>query len=309
MVASRNDGLEALTAEQVEFYDENGYVVLERRVPADAVSALKAELGRFHEMARGLTESDDKLDLEDSHRPDAPRVRRVKLPHTQSDVVRDLMLSDTILAPVRDLVGPDVRLQTTKLNVKSARYGAPVDWHQDFAFYPHTNDDLLAVGVMLDDVDDENGPLMVFPGSHVGPCYDHTSGGVFAGTMDLAACGLDLSDAIKLEAPAGSISIHHGRIVHGSDTNRSARDRGVLFYEMMAADAFPIMGAMGSTMAASFEEYNRRMLCGLPTKEPRLEAIHVRVPQPQPARNRSIYEVQRSAARPGFAAAEAEPAE
>jgi phytanoyl-CoA hydroxylase len=43
--------------------------------------------------------------------------------------------------------------------MKSAGYGAPVEWHQDWAFYPHTNDDLAAVGIMLDDCDLENGPI------------------------------------------------------------------------------------------------------------------------------------------------------
>ncbi|GAB5377558.1 MAG: phytanoyl-CoA dioxygenase family protein [Acuticoccus sp.] len=293
---------EVLSEADIAAYERDGYVVIERRLPAETIAALKAELARFHEAARGMSESDDKLDLEDSHTPDDPRVRRVKLPHTQSDVVDRLMRSDLILAPARDLLGPDVRLHTSKLNVKSARYGAPVDWHQDFAFYPHTNDDLLAVGVMLDDVGEDNGPLMVFPGSHKAPIYDHHSGGVFAGTMDLAACGLDIADAVKLMAPAGSISLHHARIVHGSAPNRSDRDRGVIFFEMMAADAFPIFGSM--TKSPSIEDYDSRMLCGVATKEPRLAPVPVRIPQPQPARAGSIYEVQKSAARKGFEAAE-----
>ena len=68
-------------------------------------------------------------------------------PHTTSHVIiRDLMFSDHVLAPARDLIGPDLRLHTTKLNMKSANYGAAIEWHQDFAFYPHTNDDVLAIG-------------------------------------------------------------------------------------------------------------------------------------------------------------------
>ncbi len=298
MAARSAHELEILTPEDVAAYERDGYIVMERRLPAETVAALKRELARFHEAARGMHASDDKLDLEDSHTPDDPRVRRVKLPHTQSDIVAELMRSDLILAPARDLLGPNVRLHTSKLNVKSARYGAPVDWHQDFAFYPHTNDDLLAVGVMLDDVGEDNGPLMVFPGSHRGPVYDHHAGDVFAGTMDLDACGLDIKDAVKLMAPAGSISLHHARIVHGSAPNRSARDRGVIFYEMMAADAFPIFGSM--TKSPSIEDYDSRMLCGVSTKEPRLAPVPVRIPQPQPAAAGSIYEVQKAATKRGF---------
>src|SRR3546814_12432932 len=88
--------------------------------------------------------------------------------------------------------------------MKSAGYGAAVEWHQDWAFYPHTNDDILAVGVIIDDMSEENGPLMVFPGSHRGPVHDHHADGVFAGAMSLAASGLDLRAAAPLPGPPGS---------------------------------------------------------------------------------------------------------
>ena len=111
--------------------------------------------------------------------------------------------------------------------------------------------------------------------------------------MDLAEAGLDLADAVSLTGPAGSISIHLGRILHGSALNRSKRDRQILFYEMMAADAFPIFGAM--TPVTTLEDYDSRMLCGEPTKVPRLTAIPTRIPQPQPDRAGSIYEIQERA--------------
>ena len=47
--------------------------------------------------------------------------------------------------PPAQLIGPGVRYNGHKLNMKSGEYGSPVEWHQDWAFYPHTNDDLLAV--------------------------------------------------------------------------------------------------------------------------------------------------------------------
>ena len=293
---------EVLTEDQVAFYRDQGYLVLENRIPGPVIAAIRSEIARFENEARGLTESNDRLDLDDGHRPDSPRVRRIKLPHTTSDVVRDLMVTDHVLAPARDLIGPDIRLHTTKLNMKSAGHGAAIEWHQDFAFYPHTNDDVLAIGVIIDDMGRENGPLMVFPGSHQGPIHDHHVDGVFAGALDLAAAGLDLADAVALEGPAGSISIHHGRIVHGSAMNTSDRDRRLLFYEMMAADAFPIMGGM--TKFDSIEDYNTRMLCGEPTREPRVEPVPVRIPQPQPETNRSIYEIQSQVKKRAFATAQ-----
>ena len=282
--------MEVLTEDQKAAYERDGYLVLERRLSDDQLAALHAEIDRYTAKAHGLTEATEELDLEDSHRPDAPRVRRIKLPHTHSAVFRDLMLSDTILAPARDLIGPDLRLHTTKLNMKEAGYGAAVEWHQDFAFYPHTNDAVLAVGVILDDMGPENGPLMVFPGSHRGPIHDHHAGGYFVGAMDLSRDGFDMKQAVPLMGPAGSISLHHGRIVHGSALNTSTKSRRILFYEMMAADAWPIMGSM--TKFSDLADYDSRMLCGR-SRQPRLAEVPVRVPLPAPPIGKTIYEIQK----------------
>ena len=282
---------EVLTPEQIAQYREHGYLVLERHLPERILSDIRDEIARFEDEARTMTASNDRLDLEDTHSPEDPRLRRIKLPHTISDVFRTLMYSDHILAPARDLIGPDLRLHTTKLNMKSAGYGAAVEWHQDYAFYPHTNDDILAIGVIIDDMASENGPLMVYPGSHKGPVYDHHVDGVFAGAFLPEAVGLNPADAVELKGPAGSISIHHGRIVHGSALNTSARSRRILFYEMMAADAFPIIGSM--TKWDGIEDYNTRILCGEPTLTPRLKDIPIRIPQPQPDVPISIYEIQK----------------
>ena len=281
---------EVLTPAQIAHYSETGYLVMENRIPETILADIRAEIDRFAAEAATMTTSNDRIDLEDTHTADAPRMRRIKLPHTTSDVMRDLMTSDLVLAPVRDLIGPNLRLHTTKLNMKSAGYGAAIEWHQDFAFYPHTNDDVLAVAVIIDDMSSENGPLKVFPGTHKGPILNHHQDDVFVGAVDLAANGFDEAEAVELNGPAGSISIHHGRILHGSALNRSDRDRRLLFYEVMAADAFPIMGAM--TRFDSLEDYNSRMLCGEPTISPRLTDIPIRIPQPQPDRNASIYEIQ-----------------
>ncbi|WP_298841567.1 phytanoyl-CoA dioxygenase family protein [uncultured Roseobacter sp.] len=289
---------ETLTPDQIAHYEEHGYLVLEDRIPAEWLAKIYAEIARFEEEAATMTASNERLDLEDSHTATDPRLRRIKLPHTISDVVRDLMYSDHVLAPARDLIGPDLRLHTTKLNMKSAGYGAAVEWHQDYAFYPHTNDDILAIGVILDDMAPENGPLMVYPGSHKGPVFDHHADGVFAGAMLPEENGLNPEDAVQLTGPAGSVSIHHGRIVHGSALNTSDRARRILFYEMMAADAFPIMGSM--TKWDGIEDYDTRMLCGQTTKNPRLKDIPVRIPQPQPDVPISIYEIQKGMKKRAF---------
>ena len=78
-----------------------------------------------------------------------------------------------LLNVLQILIGNNVRFRNSKLNIKAAKGGSEVDWHQDWAFYPHTNSDLLAVGIMLDDIDEDNAPLMVVPQSHLGKTLNH----------------------------------------------------------------------------------------------------------------------------------------
>jgi ectoine hydroxylase-related dioxygenase (phytanoyl-CoA dioxygenase family) len=293
---------ETLTQDQIDHYDRTGYLILEKRIPADVMSSVRGEIARLCQPGRGMTASDDKLDLEDSHTPAKPRVRRIKLPHKQSKLFDQLMRSDWILAPVRDLIGPDLRLHTSKLNMKSAGFGAAVEWHQDWAFYPQTNDDVLAVGVILDDMGEENGPLQVIPGTHKDPVYDHHHNGFFAGAVDMGRTGIDMGRAVPLMGPAGSVTIHHARVLHGSALNTSTRDRRILFYEMMAADAVPITGSAGA--AKTWEELEARILCGRQPNEPRLEAVPVRLPYPEPPTTGSIYEVQKAMGKRSFGTAE-----
>lgn len=283
--------LEMLSEEQIACYHKEGYLILKNYLSMDIIEAIRSEIARLEKHIYGMTESDDRFDLEDSHKPDEPRLRRIKRPHTQSEIIRKLLYSDHILAPVRDLLGPHLRLHTSKLNMKVAGYGAAIDWHQDFAFYPHTNDDILAVAVIIDDMKSENGPLMVYPGTHTGPIYDHHAEGVFAGGFDVLDTDLRSKNPIEINGQAGSISLHHARLVHGSARNISNSTRRLLFFEILVADAFPIMGGM--TRFGDIAEYNARMLCGKATLSPRLSDVPVRIPQPQPDKNQSIYEIQK----------------
>ena len=291
-----------LTRDQVERYRREGYVVVEDLVAAETLAELRRVTEEIVATAHGVTSHTDVLDLEPSHTPERPRVRRIKSPHLAHPFYWAMAGHPPVMAAIEPLIGPDIRVRPGgKVNLKSAGYGAPVEWHQDWAFYPHTNDDVLAVGILLDDVDEDNGPMMVLPGSHLGPIHDHHANGAFCGGIDLARTPLDLSGAVALTAPAGSVTIHHARLVHGSAVNRSDRPRRLLLFEYAAADAWPLAGV---EPLDDFEEFNRRVVHGRPTAEPRLAPVPVRMPFPRAVHQGSLYENQRTLGRRYFAAAD-----
>ena len=275
-----------ISSKQVDFYKEHGYIVVEDVVDAATRDAMKAVVADLIGRARGLTTHTDVYDLEPSHTPDHPRVRRIKKPTQVHPIFDQVVKSPAMVQVLTALLGPDVRLHGSKLNMKDPEYGSPVEWHQDWAFYPHTNDDILAIGVMLEDIDEQNGALLVLPGTHRGPVYDHHVDGRFCGAMDPVACGLDFSKAVSCPGKAGSCSFHHVRLVHGSAENRSRRPRPLMLYECAAADAWPLVNW------TNLDEFDSRMICGSPTLEPRLEKVPVRMPYPPALKQGSIYENQ-----------------
>jgi ectoine hydroxylase-related dioxygenase (phytanoyl-CoA dioxygenase family) len=50
---------------------------------------------------------------------------------------------------------------------------------------------------------------------------------------------LDLSSAVYLTGPAGSLTLHNCRTIHGSPRNDSDLGRPLLLYTLTSADAFP----------------------------------------------------------------------
>jgi phytanoyl-CoA hydroxylase len=276
-----------LTRAQIEEYNEVGAIVVPEVLTPDEVRTLSDVTDGFVERARGLTTHTEIYDLEDTHTADNPRVRRIKAAHLHHPAYAALTGHLRIIAVLQDLWGPDIRFDTAKLNMKCAGFGAPVEWHQDWAFYPHTNDNLAAVGVMFDDMAMENGPLMVIPGSHKGPTFDHHADGVFCGAMDPENRDVDFGKAVALTGKAGSITVHHVRAVHGSAPNVSDRDRRLLLFQFRAADAWPILG-----FPAGIEAFDVLMVAGQ-SQQPRLAPAPVRLPLPPATLQGSLYENQK----------------
>ena len=278
-----------LNTSQIEFYRENGYVIVPDVVGPDVLAKARAKLAELIEKSREVSASDAVYDLEDAHTPRNPRVRRIKDPHINGEIYGKMLKSPELMDLVVQLIGPDLRMDHTKLNIKPARGGEPVEWHQDWAFYPHTNDDILEVGVMIEDCTLENGPMLMIPGSHRGPVFDHHHDGYFAGAIDPAAAGLDIGKAVPVTGQAGSISLHHVRTVHGSRDNLSDRDRPLLLFGYVAADAWPLR----ADWFHDLDSFNAKMLRGKPTLEPRLREVPVRMPYPPAPHQGSIFENQK----------------
>lgn len=276
----------SLTPEQITAYRKNGYLVLENVVDGLTLTRIRAVIADFKQQSRQVEQSDAIFDVGPGHSATTAKLRRLKDPVLRHQEFDALMRSEAIVGVVADLLGGTVRFDHSKLNFKPAGGSAKIEWHQDWAFYPHTNDDLLVVGVMIEDCTPENGPLMVIPGSHLGLVYDHHQDGLFVGGIEPSLLAAELDRAVSLTAQAGSISIHHVRTLHASSENSSDRERPLLLFAYSAVDAFPVFKTW------DLDEYDGRILRGTPTREPRATALPMRLPLPRAGNADSIYDNQ-----------------
>jgi len=244
-----------LTQAQRESYFEKGYVLVENVVPDEWIERLRDVTNEFVERSREITESDAVWDLEPDHTAENPRLRRLTSPVEQHPAYWEFA-SDSIVADVAaDIVGPDVKFHHSKLNFKWAEGGEEVKWHQDIQFWPHTNYSPATIGTLLYDCGPDQGPLGGLPGSQNGPLFDlYNEDGSWNGALsDADAASLNLENVEYMTGPAGSLTIHNCRTVHGSPPNQSDTGRPLLLYAYSSADAFtytynPIMSSYYGTI-------------------------------------------------------------
>ncbi len=263
-----------LTDEQVASYHQDGYVAVRHLFDGAQVDALRRVTERFVERSRSVSKSDGVLDLDPRHTAAAPVLRRIKNPADHDPLYRWVALDSA-----------------SKLNLKGSFVGAPVEVHQDAAFYPHSNDDVLAVGLLLDDATEGNGALAVLPGSHLGPIHDHYDAqGRFMGCIRPEEVErLDRSRAPLLTLAAGSIHIHHYRLVHWSAPNTSRVERRLLINAYVAADSVSLTAdTTGSPLYG-------RLVRGAQPRVARRTAGEMPLPPDFREGYTSIYELQRQA--------------
>ena len=154
-----------LSPEQVRQYRTDGFTVCQGFLP-------EGEVDRFREEIEGicagntLANHDSTLmEMEPAQPPEGTRVRRIYQPCHHFPEFGRLSHSDRLLDCVEQLLGPDLLIQYSKINMKPADVGSVVEWHQDLSYYPLTNPG-LAGGPVLSG---RRQPKQRLPEDHPGP--------------------------------------------------------------------------------------------------------------------------------------------
>ncbi len=244
-VAQPKTAQDMTPAEQKAFYEEQGYLVFPQMLSADELATARAALAEVLEESKGLTENNEKFSVargEDGNY----YVRRIFSPIKHHKVFEDLASHPKILDAVENVIGPNIQLHHSKLNLKPpTSREARFEWHQDYPFFPHTNFDLVAVMVYFDDSTEENGCLTIVPGSHKWGPRNHlfAKDGAFSSQLEDKAVLEDRSRWLQVPVPAGGMELHHCNMLHSSGANATDRPRSAMVIQYRAADNVAVGGA------------------------------------------------------------------
>lgn len=226
-----------LTTAQVEHYQIEGYVAVPGFLSAEEIAAFLREMAAVSAGNTLANYDATRMEMEPNQPPNGTQVRRLYEPCSHYEVFRAFSESERLLDAVETLLGPDLVFHYSKINMKPAGVGSPVEWHQDLSYYPLTHRGSVSILFYLDDATVANGCLQVIPGRHGSDLLSHSTDGFFQGRVTEA---VDPSLAVPIPGPAGAAIFMHAMTPHASIANVSDKPRRTLILSYRAADAFPI---------------------------------------------------------------------
>jgi len=236
-----------LTEQQVQHYDEQGFVVLNGILTPSELALLQADAEILRTPKRGHPDAN-------VYEKDGESLRAAWAVEKDSDSCRVAYRLPRLFGPVRQLVGDKTYLYQSRLNYKVAGSGDVFQWHQDYGSWVQDgvpeggHRDMLSVLILLDDTASENGPLRFIPGSHreglIRADYDTstTSYALHIVPDEVVDRLLGGDKPYECLGPAGTVVLFCGGLVHGSQANRSSKDRRNLYFAYNRHSNLPTPG-------------------------------------------------------------------
>ena len=245
-----------LTKEQIQNYNDNGFVLL-----TECFS--KAEVQRMKMRLPGLfAENTPKRVLEEQGKT----VRSVHGVHTTDEIFQRLSRHPQLVKPAIQLLGSEVYIYQFKINAKAAFKGDVWEWHQDYIFWRKEDGlptpRIVNILVCLDDMNEFNGPLFFIPGSHREGMIDvmaqktsnqsqteeecpawmsnFTARLKYSLNQELVGDLVSKYGTYSIKAPAGSVLLFDSNIVHASPNNISPFDRAVVIVTYNSIENIPL---------------------------------------------------------------------
>ena len=236
----------ALTTDQGDFYQQNGYLA-----PIDIFTEDEAD--KLYTTFQRL-ENDYGERLLGYGRNNAHQV----LP-----LFDQIAHHPSILDVIESLIGPNILVAGTTLFVKEPEQRGFISWHQDARYNGLKPYNWVTAWFALTEVTKENGCMYMWPGSHLDGQRNHVE---TYGEDNLLTRGQTVMDVpadkiVPIELRPGQLSVHHPWIVHGSGHNTSSKRRvGLAIQSYIGTEVKQLLGETFVQLARGRDDYNHHFL-------------------------------------------------
>ena len=259
-----------LSADELAFFEENGYLFWPSHFSPAEVDRLRRELDT---MQTAAARTDSGMDV--IREPGGTAVRSIFAVHDGSPIFAALARDPRLCGSARQILGGDVYIHQSRINFKPGFTGKEFYWHSDFETW-HVEDGMphmraISFSLLLDDNFPYNGPLMVMPGSHHHyiSCVGKTPADHYKQSLRRQEYGVpDPESLTRLyeqcgiaipTGPAGSVLMFDCNVMHGSNSNITPLSR---------RNVFMVYNSMANTLGTPFADVPPRpehIACRRPT--------------------------------------------
>lgn len=218
-----------LTAQQVEQFDRDGFIVFPDLFSRPEIAVLRREVARLSQVRGDLVKLEHTGGVKmiwRAHEADG---------ETRSKPFHALVRTPRVLRPVQQVLKDDaVYVYHSKINTKPAIEGAVWQWHQDYGQWSLDNvggPSMATFNVMMTDTTEMGGALYLIPGSHklgrIEPEYDTTASYKYMQMPRQRMLEILRTSPtpVPITGRAGSAVLFHCNTLHASGHNLSGEDR------------------------------------------------------------------------------------
>jgi hypothetical protein len=231
-----------LSSNQLKQYEDEGFVS-----PIDIFSKAKAKEIR-NEIE--LIEKEMPSELEKSGRYNA---------HLISPLLDEVTHNSKILDAVQSLIGENILVCGTTLFIKNPNEKGFVSYHQDAKYIGLEPHNWVTAWVAITDSNENNGCMRMWSGSHKDDLKEHkqmfNKGNLL--TRGQTVNNVPKEKTIPLILEAGQMSLHHPKVVHGSDLNKSDDRRiGFVVQSYIGSNVKQVLGKNSIQVARGKDDFN-----------------------------------------------------
>ncbi|GAA3738812.1 ectoine hydroxylase [Streptomyces tremellae] len=220
-------------------FQRDGFLAIDQLVGPAEVERFRAETQRL------ITDPAIRADERSIVEPRSQEIRSVFEIHKISDVFASLVRDERVVGIARQILGSDVYVHQSRINLKPGFGASGFYWHSDFETW-HAEDGLpnmraVSVSIALTENLDTNGGLMIMPGSHMSflGCAGETPKDNYKRSLQMQDAGTPSDEALTKMADAHGIKLFTGRAgsatwfdcncMHGSGDNITPYARSNVF--------------------------------------------------------------------------------